>query len=704
MKNLKTVASLSKDAIHPKIVAIIQARMGSTRLPGKVMMEIEGRPMLWHVVRRTKLARCIDEIVVATSHSKNDDPIEHFCRAEGIPCYRGSEHDVLDRYYRAAKEFNADLILRVTADCPLIDPLIIEKIAADFQRARQDSGCEYASNTLRYTYPDGMDAELFSMAALERAWEEAKKPSEREHVTPYLRLSHQFKTKSVENAQDLSPKNYHWSVDRKEDLDFVRQIFKKLGSKTEFGLKEILFTMENHPELSQINASQVVNEGYFTSLYQEAATGAAPKRNVSESMKWFSRSKKTIPGCAQTFSKSYLQFVQGVSPLFLQKGKGCTVWDVDGNEYVDYVQGLLPNILGYSHPEVNAAAAKQVEEGHSFSLAHPIEVVLAEKLTQIIPCAEMVRFGKNGSDATSGAIRAARAFTGRERVAVCGYHGWQDWYIGSTTRNLGVPKGVQALTHTFAYNDPAALETLLSKYKNEFAAVILEPMNFIEPAPNFLNDVHAIAKKHGTLLIFDEVCSGFMFGLGGLQKQFGVIPDLACFGKAMGNGFPISCIVGRRDVMRLFEEIFFSFTFAGEVASMAAALKVIDILENTDALQTIEYQGRVLQNGFNALSKEAGLHEMIQSVARPQWALLKFKDKQGQDSILVRSLFQQEATKRGILLLVTHNMTAAHTSLSTEKTLEAYASIFKTLSHWLSDPNPEKYLEGEKIRPVFKVR
>jgi glutamate-1-semialdehyde 2,1-aminomutase len=377
---------------------------------------------------------------------------------------------------------------------------------------------------------------------------------------------------------------------------------------------------------------------------------------------------------------------------------------VDGNEYIDYIQGLLPNILGYAHEEVNAAVAAQLGQGHSFSLPHPLEVELAERLTRLIPCAEMVRFGKNGSDATSGAVRGARALTGRERIACCGYHGWQDWYIGSTTRNAGVPGAVRALTHPFVYNDLESLRKLLHEHQGEFAAVIMEPVNFWPPAPGFLEGVRNLAHEHGTLLIFDEICSGFHFGLGGAQKKFGVTPDLACFGKAMGNGFPIACVVGSTDVMKVFEDIFFSFTFGGEVASMAAAMKVLDVLETTDALARMDANGRLLQEGLNALAKEAGLRDRIQCIGYPFWSLIKFLDPDGKDSLLVRSLFTQECVKRGVLLLATHNMTAAHDPLAIEQTLRVYAEVCKTLEKWLSEPFPEEHLEGDMIQPVFKVR
>jgi len=252
--------------------------------------------------------------------------------------------------------------------------------------------------------------------------------------------------------------------------------------------------------------------------------------------------------------------------------------------------------------------------------------------------------------------------------------------------------------------DLASLEKLLSEHPGEFAAVIMEPINFTEPAPGFLQGVKDLARKHGALLIFDEICSGFHFGLGGAQKLFGVTPDVACFGKAMGNGFPISCVVGRADVMRMFEEIFYSFTFAGEVSSMAAAMKVLDILEQTDALALIESNGRTLQDGINALAKHAGLAQRVRAIGRPQWSLMKITDESGADSPLLKNLFQQEAVKRGVLLLATHNLSAAHDGQTIHQTLEVYAEVLKTLSSWAQDANPARFLEGPMTQPVFRVR
>jgi glutamate-1-semialdehyde 2,1-aminomutase/spore coat polysaccharide biosynthesis protein SpsF len=681
------------------VVAIIQARMGSSRLPGKSLAEIENRPMLWHVIQRSKRARLVNRVVVATSTAPADDVIEKMCRENDVTCYRGSENDVLDRFYHAARAEKAAQVVRITADCPLIDPEVIDRVVRRFQRGDLD----YASNAMVRTYPDGLDTEICSFLALERAWHEATKASEREHVTPYLR-SEKFRTANVENDSVSIYQHYRWTVDEAADLEFIRAVYKAFRGKESFLMKDVLELIEKNPGLEKMNSDIVSNIGYYKSLFEDARAAAAPRRSIEKSKAWLERARKVIPGAAQTFSKGANQHVRGVAPVFLAKGKGCRVWDVDGNEYIDYIQGLLPNILGYAHDEINAAAAAQLGQGHSFSLPHPVEVELAERLTRLIPCAEMVRFGKNGSDATAGAVRAARGFTGRERIACCGYHGWQDWYIGSTTRNTGVPQGVRALTHPFVYNNLGSLQKLLDEHKGEFAAVIMEPANFTPPAAGFLESVRELAHEHGALLIFDEICSGFHFGLGGAQKMFGVTPDLACFGKAMGNGFPISCVVGRADVMRVFEEIFFSFTFGGEVASMAAVMKVLDILEGTDALTRINVNGRLLQEGLNALAQRAGLQDRIQCVGYPFWSLIKLLDADGKDSFLLRSLFTQECVKRGVLLLATHNMTAAHDPLAIEGTLKVYAEVCKTMAKWLSDPHPEAYLEGEIIQPVFRVR
>lgn len=680
------------------VLAIIQARMGSSRFPGKTLADLCGHPVLWHVVERARQAEGVDEVLVATTDRHSDDAVADLCSQLSVPCFRGSENDVLDRYYRAAASKRATTIVRITADCPLIDPRVITKTVARFSERDWD----YVSNALRYTYPDGLDTEVFSFAVLECAWREAAKPSDREHVTPFIRNGN-FRVCNVESDRAIpTGVPQRWTVDYPSDLKFISCIFSKLGAKARY--EDVIELLERDSEASSSFIERIPNDGYYRSLFQEASAEPAPPLRLEKSRDWLARSLKVIPSGAQTFSKKRTQYVQGAAPMFLQSGSGCRVTDVDGNTYIDYVQALLPNILGYAHPEVNRAVAEQVSAGNSFSLPNPIEVQLAERLTRLIPCAEMVRFGKNGSDATTGTVRAARAFTGHDRIACCGYHGWQDWYIGSTMRSAGVPVAVRELTSQFRYNDLSSLEALFQQHPNEFAAVIMEPFNFVEPEPGFLAAVRELAHENGALLIFDEICSGFHLGLGGAQKLFGVTPDLACFGKAMANGFSISCVVGRADVMKIFDEIFVSFTFAGEAGPMAAAMKTLDILETTDALARMEANGRTLQEGLTVIIAEAGLEKRIRCIGRPQWSLLKFTDENGAEDIVLKNLFQQEAVKRGILILTTHNMTAAHGTAAIKGTLEVYAHVLKTLAVWLKDANPARFLQGKMSQPVFRVR
>ncbi len=457
--------------------AIIQARMGSTRLPNKTLMKIEGKPLLWHLLERVRKTRTIDEIVIATTDNPRDREILEFARNYGVRAYCGSEEDVLDRFYRVAKEVKADTIVRVTPDCPMISPAVIDKVVSEYLKG----GYSYVTNTLLLTYPDGYDVEVFSFKALEKAWKECKDPASREHVTPYLRNSGRFKTKNVISEDPVDPREYKWSVDRAEDLEFVKSVFKRLYKKHKFfSYDDIKGLLKREPDIRRDSRDIIPNEGYYKSILKTSRIKPR-KIRIKKSQALRKKAEALIPGSSQTFSKAPSQFVQGVAPVFLEKGKGSRVWDVDANDYIDYAMALGPVILGHNHPAVTEAVKKVLEKGATFSLPHRLEAELAELLCDLIPCAEMARFGKNGSDATSGAVRAARAYTGRDMVACCGYHGWQDWYIATTTRNKGIPEDVRKLTLTFEYNKIETLEKLFQENKGRIACVIMEPVGVIEP-------------------------------------------------------------------------------------------------------------------------------------------------------------------------------------------------------------------------------
>jgi glutamate-1-semialdehyde 2,1-aminomutase len=339
-----------------------------------------------------------------------------------------------------------------------------------------------------------------------------------------------------------------------------------------------------------------------------------------------------------------------------------------------------------------------------FSLPHRLEMEVAEKLRECVPCAEMTRFGKNGSDATSGAIRVARAFTGRDHVAVCGYHGWQDWYIGSTARNKGVPKAVSELTHGFPYNDAEALDRLLTERKGEFAAVIMEPMNTTEPLPGYLAAVRDITHRHGALLIFDETITGFRYELGGAQTRFGVTPDLATFGKGMANGYPVSAVCGKAEYMHMMEEVFFSFTFGGELLSLAAAKATMQKLQKEPVIDTLKARGAAIKAGLADRIAKYGIGEFASLAGDATWSFFALRDSPRYSVWQIKTLFLQEMFARGVITLGTHNVSYAHGEKDVERLLAVYDEVLPILHDAVMNERLESLLRCTPLEPLFKIR
>lgn len=432
------------------------------------------------------------------------------------------------------------------------------------------------------------------------------------------------------------------------------------------------------------------------------------KQNYSKryklSQQLHEKASKVIPLGSQTFSKSKTQYPYGVSPYFIKRGKGSHVWDADGNEYIDFVNSLAAITLGYNDPDVTNAVKAQLEEGTIFSLPHELEIIVAEKIVEMVPCAEMVRFGKNGSDATAGAIRLARAYTKRDHVAVCGYHGWQDWYIGSTARNLGVPKSTRDLTHVFTYNDIDSLNKIFKEYPGQVATVIMEPMNVKEPEKNFLEEIKDLTHKNGAVFILDEIVTGFRYANGGAQEYFGVIPDLATFGKGLANGYPISAIAGKAEIMLMMEDVFFSFTFGGETLSLAAALATMTKLQKEPVIKTLWTQGQKIVDGTKALIEKHTLEDVLLVNGKACGTTLTFKDTDIYSQWELKTLFLQEVFARGILTIGSHNMTYAHSDSDISKLLEVYNEVFAIIKEVLIKRNLKELLQTEPLVPLFKIR
>jgi glutamate-1-semialdehyde 2,1-aminomutase len=428
-----------------------------------------------------------------------------------------------------------------------------------------------------------------------------------------------------------------------------------------------------------------------------------PKSRFLESERLLRLAEAVIPLGSQTFSKSRTQYPVGVSPFFASKGSGSYLWDVDGNKYVDLVASLAAVTLGYGDPEINKAVKRQLKKGVSLSLSSKLETVVAEKIIDLVPSAEMVRFAKNGSDATSAAVRIARYFTGRDHIISIGYHGWHDWYIGSTTRSMGVPSAVQALTLSARYNDLSHVENLFEEAKGDVAAVILEPMNSVDPAPGYLESLRNFCSSNNILLIFDEVITGFRFARGGAQELFGVTPDLSCFGKGIANGFPISVIAGRREIMEGFKEVFFSGTFGGELLSLTAANVVLDKVRDNRVIPELYRVGQAIQQGLlGEISRNK--YEFVNISGNPTWTFLNWTLSSDALQNKVKTYFLQEMFKRGILVLSTNNVTTTLSQKDISKILTAYAEVFEAISQALERDSLDALLECQPIVPLFKVR
>jgi len=427
-------------------------------------------------------------------------------------------------------------------------------------------------------------------------------------------------------------------------------------------------------------------------------------RTFTQSERMLERAERVIPLGSQTFSKSRTQYPLGVSPLFIQRGDGARVWDVDGNDYVDFVNSLASVTLGYNDPDVTAAVRAQLEDGTIFTLPHPLETEVAELIVELVPCAEMVRFGKNGSDATAGAVRLARAFTGREHMITCGYHGWQDWYIGSTARHRGVPEATRALTHPAPYGDLDAVEALFRQYPGQIAGLIMEPMNTDWPAEGYLEALKALVHREGAVLIFDETITGFRYSPGGAQQVLGVTPDLACFGKGLANGYPVSAVTGRRDIMMLMEEVFFSFTFGGETLSLAAAKATLEKLKRENVTDQLAARGQRLLDGAPKLIADNGLSDVFDVKGHPSWTFFTIADARGADSFALKTFIMQELHQRGFLWVGLHNISYAHSEADIDGLLGAYAEILPQIADALAKGDLASRIRGETLVPLFKVR
>ena len=618
-----------------KVVALVQARMGSTRLPNKVMKRIVGIPMIELLLARLKLSTEIDQIVVATSLDNRNQTLSEHIRELGYACEHGSENDVLERFVLAARAHQADIVVRITGDCPLVDPDLVDEAIRRFKVSNVD----YFSNIDPPTYPDGLDIEVFSFEALERAGQEATKLFDREHVTPYLRQSGYFRTAAMQCGEDFS--GLRWTVDEPVDLAVVEAVFKHFSPRIDFAWTEVLSLNQQQPNIFNVNQHIVRNEGALMGTGQ----------------KLWNRAKKVIPGGNMLLSKRAEMFLPDLWPAYFSKAKGCKVWDLDGNEYIDMsIMGIGTNTLGYGHPEVDDAVRGTVNAGNMSTFNCPEEVYLAEKLIELHPWADMARFARSGGEANAIAIRIARAASGKDNVAVCGYHGWHDWYLSANLGDdkqlaghllpglapNGVPQSFRGTVFPFNYNNFAELSALVDQH--DIGVIKMEVVRNFGPEDDFLHKVRQLATERGIVLIFDECTSGFRQTFGGLHKMYGVEPDMAMFAKALGNGYAITATIGRREIMEAAQTTFISSSFWTERIGPTAALATLEVMERLKSWEIITNTGLDITARWKALAQKYDLSITTNGIP----ALTGFSFNSS-NALAYKTLITQEMLNKGYL-------------------------------------------------------
>ena len=428
-------------------------------------------------------------------------------------------------------------------------------------------------------------------------------------------------------------------------------------------------------------------------------------RTLTNSNTFKERAKKVVPHLTGTFSRAAPSYVEGVFPVYVQNAHGSHFIDVDGNEYIDYVMALGPITLGYNYESINQAIISQLKEGILFSLPHPIEVELSEKICNIIPHAEMVKFEKSGSNAVTGAVRAARAFTKRDKIAYCGSGGvWHDWQAAMVSRDSGIPKFNSELIKTFDYNDADGLEQIFEDNKNEIAAVVLEPVVYEQPQNNFLNKVRQLTNQNDSVLVLDEIVTGFRFDLGGAQKYFNIKGDLVCFGKGMGNGLPISSITGSSEFMKSFDELWVSSTNNSENLSLAGTYAVIKEMQEKKTISHCWNIGKKLFDGWNQTVKKFNLDAKMYGY--PIRMHLQCFDSDKNESLSLKSLLLQEMVKNGIFMSVLGStfICYSHSEKDVENTLISLENTCEFVTKNVKNGNYAEFLEGDMPKSIWSIK
>jgi glutamate-1-semialdehyde aminotransferase/spore coat polysaccharide biosynthesis protein SpsF (cytidylyltransferase family) len=699
-----------------KVVAVTQARYNSSRLPGKVLLKIGGKTLLQIHLERILKSERIDQLILATTFEQESNQLIEIARFLNISFFQGSTENVLDRFYKSVKDYKPDYVVRLTSDCPLVDPEIIDQVVD----ACISGGYDYCSNTLNPTFPDGMDVEVMKFSALEYAWHNAIKLSDKEHVTPFIwgnstaKGQTLFKSFNYENSANLS--QFRFTVDERDDFDLIEKIILTLGDKRSW--KIYVYYLKENQDLSKLNSKFERNAGYMKSIQLEKVQ-LRTVTNFANSVLYRSKIHDLIPGGAHTYSKGDDQFPE-LAPAAIAYGKGSHVWDIDGNEYLDCSMGLTSVSLGHAHGPVLDRVKIELDNGVNFQRPSILEREMAEKFLSLVPGHDMVKFAKNGSIVTTAAVKLARAHTGRKLVAFPGDHpfySYDDWFIGKTACNLGVPVEIANLSVTFKSCSIDSLRDIFTKYPDQIACVIMEPeknacgngCSCSLSVGEFLKQAIDLAHQHGALFIIDEMITGFKTALPGSLVKYGVTPDMATWGKGIANGFSFCALTGTKDVMELGgirnagkEKVFLiSTTHGGETHSLAAGLATIDEYLKKDVISHLHKIGdSLIQKCKEAISKH-DLASYVEVVPCNWMPVFVFRNMKKEICPGMRTFAMQEMIKRGVLFQGAFVPCFSHTLEDVNYLAEALDQTLAEYKRAL-ERGYEAFLIGEPAKPVFR--
>ena len=664
------------------IVAIIEARLNSVRLPGKVLKKINGIPAIECLFKRISKSKYLDNIVVATSKNKKNLPLIEFLKKKNINLYIGEDQNVLKRFFDAANTYNASIVVRITGDSVILDYRLLDKMIKKFIEKKVDFLC----NTQPMTYPDGQDIEIFSFQSLKKTYKNAKLRYEKEHVTPYIIKNKKFKKYNYENKIDYS--KFRWSLDELEDLKVIRLIYAEFKPNIYFSWEDAIKKVLKKKKLTS-NNSLSRNEG----------------ARMTKTQKLWRRAKSLIPGGNMILSKRPELFHPDLWPAYFNKAKGCEIWDLDGKKYTDVsLMGVGSNILGYANSEVDNAVKSAISKSNISTLNCPEEVELCERLVAMHPWSDMARLARTGGEASAIAVRIARAASGKSKIAFCGYHGWHDWYLSANLKSTdglkphlmpgldpaGVPKSLKNTAIPFNYNKFHELEKIVREH--DIGTIKMEVSRNQKPENNFLKKVRALCNKKKIILIFDECSSGFRQSFGGLHKIYGVDPDMAWFGKALGNGYGITAIIGKREIMDYAQSSFISSTFWSERSGPVAANKTLDIMEKTKSWETITEIGSEVQKKWKFLAKKNNINIQLNGIP----ALSTFSIVSN-DWLKYKTFITQEMLKKGYLATNAIFVSVKHNT----KILKNYFEILDQLFYQISEFETGKKSVDEKLKGVI---